>query len=543
MSPKRKNLVAIIAGVLLLGLPSATFNYRLNGVVERQSQEEMEFAARRTIALAESRISRAVAMLDELAGRGVNSCEPAHLEVLRQATFATTPVKELSIVAPDGSTLCSDLSGPLELRNVISSEPVARGSNIRLEVVRLGDRPVQLVRITRPGVEMANGLAALIPTELFIPQVSTQGGPVSIHARIATRNGTSIGQNAVSAESAAGENDAMAVVMPSERYTVDATLSLPRANIRASQNEFRALGAIITGVLALIIFAFLLLLPKRQRENPIVAIEQALKAGEIVPYYQPVVDIRTGQLRGAEVLARWCKPDGTIIMPGVFIPLAESSDLILELTRALMRQVCKDIGHAFAHRPHLRVWFNMVARHFADEEIVREMSELFKNSPLRLSQIVLEMTERQPIENLTETRRVIAALQGMGVLIAIDDVGTGHSGLSYILKLGVDIIKIDKMFVDLIGNDRNSTAIVETLIDLASNLRMEVVAEGVENFEQVVHLRNLGIRVAQGYVFAPPLPRSSFLQLVEALDSLPKQAAEEQALAAPVNYLLSARTA
>jgi sensor c-di-GMP phosphodiesterase-like protein len=133
---------------------------------------------------------------------------------------------------------------------------------------------------------------------------------------------------------------------------------------------------------------------------------------------------------------------------------------------------------------------------------------------------MLEVTERQPIENLTETRRVIAALQGIGVKVAIDDVGIGHSGLSYMLKLGVDVIKIDKMFIDSLGTDRNSNAIIETLIDLAQNMRMDVVAEGVETFEQVVHLRDLGIRAAQGYVFAPPLPGSAFLQLVEAIDPL-----------------------
>jgi sensor c-di-GMP phosphodiesterase-like protein len=107
------------------------------------------------------------------------------------------------------------------------------------------------------------------------------------------------------------------------------------------------------------------------------------------------------------------------------------------------------------------------------------------------------------------------------VRIAIDDVGTGHSGLSYMLKLGVDIIKIDKIFVDAIGTDRNSTTIVETLVDLAHNMRMDIVAEGVENFEQVMYLRELGIRSAQGYVFAPPLPGKAFLQLVEAMDALP----------------------
>ena len=120
---------------------------------------------------------------------------------------------------------------------------------------------------------------------------------------------------------------------------------------------------------------------------------------------------------------------------------------------------------------------------------------------MRLSQLVLEVTERQPIENLTETRRVIAALQGLGVKVAIDDVGTGHSGLSYMLKLGVDIIKIDKMFIDSLGTDRNSNTIIETLIDLAQNMRMDVIAEGVESFEQVRalarsrHPRGAGLRV------------------------------------------------
>jgi len=105
-------------------------------------------------------------------------------------------------------------------------------------------------------------------------------------------------------------------------------------------------------------------------------------------------------------------------------------------------------------------------------------------------------------------------------------VGTGHSGLSYILKLGVDMIKIDKMFVDAVGTDQNATTIVETLIDLAYNMRMDVVAEGVENFEQVTYLRDRGIRQAQGCLFAPPLPGSSFLQLIEAVDLLPKPVSE-----------------
>ena len=147
--------------------------------------------------------------------------------------------------------------------------------------------------------------------------------------------------------------------------------------------------------------------------------------------------------------------------------------------------------------------------------------------------MLLEVTERQALDNLTVARRVIAALQGLGVHVGIDDLGTGHSGLSYMLKLGVDFIKIDKMFVDAIDTERYSTTIIETLVDLARDMRMEIIAEGVETFEQVQHLRARGIKKAQGYVFAPPLPGSSFLKLLAASDAggVAKEAPAAQAAA------------
>jgi sensor c-di-GMP phosphodiesterase-like protein len=280
-----------------------------------------------------------------------------------------------------------------------------------------------------------------------------------------------------------------------------------------------------------VIVGFSLILPARRGIDPVAEIERALKAGELVPYFQPVVDITTGRLRGAEVLIRWRKADGSLVLPASFIPLLESSGLITKVTRALMRRARDQVGAAYGRRPDLNIGFNLAASHFADETIVRDVRDIFENSAIRLSQVSLEVTERQPLENLTETRRIIAALQGLGVSIAIDDVGTGHSGLSYMLKLGVDIIKIDKMFIDAIGTDSNSAAIIETLIELARNLRMDIIAEGVESFEQVVFLRDLGVRAAQGYVFSPPLPAKSFLQLIEAID--PMSPASDQPAVAP----------
>ena len=123
------------------------------------------------------------------------------------------------------------------------------------------------------------------------------------------------------------------------------------------------------------------------------------------------------------------------------------------------------------------------------------------------------------------------------VRFAIDDVGAGHGGLSYLLKLGVDIIKIDKLFVDAIGAERHSTAIIASLVELARSMRIDIVAEGVENFEQVAYLRDHGIRLAQGYVFAPPLPSSSFLQLLEATHPAVSPAVENRRPAGVARYV------
>ena len=519
MSPRQKFLAAIAIGVVLAGPPVAALNIWLGGLVERQGRDELDVEARRHLALSDVRVVRAVTVLDELAARGIDSCRIAHVEALRQATFSTTPVKELSIIAPDGRTLCTDVGNQPEQRKVISSEPLSAGSRNLLEVVRLGGQSVQWLRIRRPGTGNGNGLAALIPAALFTPQVSTAGGPLKFQARMLTAGGALIAESGDVASAASGD-DVLVANLSSSKYGLQAVISASSASLAANQADLRALGTIASGLIAIIILALSVLMPRRERDNPIDEIERAMKAGEFVPYFQPIVDIRSGRLRGAEVLIRWRKSDGTIVPPATFIPLAESSGLIIEMTRALMRRVCREAGAVLGARQHLKVGFNLTARHFANEEIVDDVRKIFKNSLLKLSQIVLEVTERQPIENLTETRRVIAALQGLGVKIAIDDVGTGHSGLSYMLKLGVDIIKIDKLFIDSVGTDRHSNTIIETLIDLAQNMRMDVIAEGVESFEQVLQLRDLGIRAAQGFVFSPPLPCSAFLQLVETTDPL-----------------------
>jgi sensor c-di-GMP phosphodiesterase-like protein len=522
----RRNIFAIVVGVVLAGTPLVAFNFWLEALIDRQGEAEVGTSAKRAIALAETRVKDTVGALDSLASRGVGSCEPAQVEAMRYAAFNTIPVKEVSVVGPDAETLCTDLGLPLGERTMLSSELLVGSTGYWFDIIKLpaGERMVRLRRQVGPG---PNGIAALVPTTLFLPQVSTHGGPFSGYARIMTRQGTVIGEVGARPHDGVGQN--FAADIKSDKFGFDVEILSSRARIAAEHADLRWFAIFAAGVIMIVATGFVVLVPQRSSRNPMDEIAQALEAEEFVPYYQPIVDIRTGQLRGAEVLVRWRKPDGTLVLPGAFIPLMESSDLILDLTRNLMRRVCVEAGPTIGRRPDLKISFNFAGKLFSEPTIVKDVRNIFVNSPIKFSQVVLEVTERDPIENFTETRQIIAALQGLGVRIAIDDVGTGHSGLSYMLKLGVDIIKIDKMFVDAIGTDRNSTTIVETLVDLARNMRMDVVAEGVENFEQVMHLRALGVRSAQGYVFAPPLPGSSFLQLVEAIDPLQPAAADSTA--------------
>ena len=383
MSPRRKLLVAIGIGVVLAGPPVAALNLWLGSLVDRQGQEELDMAARRHMVLSEARIERAVSALDELAARGVDSCRVTHVDALRQMTFAATPVKELSIIAADGRTLCTDVGNqPRSAQGALVRAAVGR----QPQLARTGSpwwtfralashppsrrhrqrhrRPYSGVAVRAAGLD--HGHAASLP------------GPDAHRRRRGDRRNRRC--HAASSSDPQPGGDVIVSELASSRYGLKATVSASHRELAANQGDLRALGTIASGLLAIAILALSLLLPKRDRDNPIEEIERALKAGEFVPYFQPIVDIRSGRLRGAEVLIRWRKPDGTIIPPASFIPLCESSGLIIDVTRALMRRVCQEAGAVIGARPHLKIGFNLTARHFANEEIVEDVRKIFTKS-------------------------------------------------------------------------------------------------------------------------------------------------------------------
>jgi sensor c-di-GMP phosphodiesterase-like protein len=508
---KDYKLLAAMLGILV----TAGAAFWVAAWLQKQGGAAGSATANWTIGNIDGQIGRTVAVLDDLAQRGLDGCSEVGRDALRQAVVRAGPVKELSLVNSHGETLCTDRGGAIAPREVVSTAPTANPA-ILLDVVQFGPGDDRMLRVRRLLSRPQVSLAAMLPVDVLLPQVMADGTPFNGYARIALADDTLVGAAGLSVDAESREK-LTASRARSDRYGLVVTAAATRGDAFATYDDVHRTGMIVTGLLALVILVAVLIRPWREPPGPFFEIERAIGAGELVPYYQPIVDIKSGAIVGAEVLVRWRKDDGTLVQPTTFVPLLEPTDLIVNMTRSIMQQASEEVGPLLAHRGQLYVSFNVAPRHLTDG-LIDDLASIFVGGPISMSQIVIELTERYEIEDLATTRDLITALQSLGCRVAIDDVGTGHNGLSYILKLGVDIIKIDKMFVDAIRTEMHSQAIVDTLVDLARNLRMQIIAEGVETFEQVVVLRDRGISSAQGFVFAPPLPGAAFVQLVEALD-------------------------
>lgn len=240
----------------------------------------------------------------------------------------------------------------------------------------------------------------------------------------------------------------------------------------------------------------------------------AITLGHIVPYYQPVVDLGSGRIVGAEALARWRKPDGTLVSPAEFIPVAEQTGLVTSIDMAVLSQACPQVqAWTEAGLGRLRVSCNISARHLQRGNLSGGIRAILDASGLPAAQLALEVTETVYMENIDKARTMLDAVTDLGVRILLDDFGTGYSSLSYLQSLSFDVIKIDRSFVKDLP-DASSLALLRAMLGIAAGLGVISLAEGVETMEQFVLLKSLGCGRGQGYLFSPPVPVAQFEELL-----------------------------
>jgi diguanylate cyclase (GGDEF)-like protein len=244
-------------------------------------------------------------------------------------------------------------------------------------------------------------------------------------------------------------------------------------------------------------------------------LRQALEEGEFMLYYQPKVSVKSGEIIGNEALLRWRHPERGILTPDKFLSVVEDSDLIVPVGEWVLRTACQQTKDwQSAGFPHIPVSVNIASRQFTSGSLQATVCRVLSETGLAPRYLELELTERLLIENAGAAIEALDELKKIGVLISIDDFGTGYSSLNYLKRFPIDVLKIDKSFVrDMVTHEKDA-AITSAIISLAHNLQLGLIAEGVEDLNQVEFLQSRGCNEVQGYLFSRPLPPEEFQQLL-----------------------------
>jgi diguanylate cyclase (GGDEF)-like protein len=240
--------------------------------------------------------------------------------------------------------------------------------------------------------------------------------------------------------------------------------------------------------------------------------------GELVLHYQPEVSLRTNRIAAVEALVRWQHPTWGLVAPGEFVPVAETTNLILEVGSWVLDAATAQCG-AWRARYGDRtptVAINVAARQFAQDDFVELVAGALARSGAEPGDLCLEITESVHMDDVERTRATRTRLKGLGVLLAVDDFGTGYSSLSYLRRFPVDVLKVDQSFVSGLGHDPEDSAIVQAVVHMGRALRLTTVAEGVETGHHVIELRELDCDLAQGYHFARPAPADALTEVLDA---------------------------
>ncbi|WP_420414819.1 EAL domain-containing protein [Roseibium sp.] len=520
----------VLVALVLATTPLFVINIILNQFAESRALEEMQSMGQVSVHRAEEAITTTVSLLQRLDRDNVQTCAAEDRAIYEQLIIEYGMIDAIGMVDASGQRMCiipdRELTAEVVLPPLRTDGPLV-GIGM-LERQYLGARAA----VVSWDLKNENRLFAEVTPSV----IAMDPGPEYLRSyrRTELRLGDNLLWYSVGGYTSEESDPSkmLSVDVASELYPLIATVKAPVSAAIQVVQQLKVIAAAACAGIALLFVAIGVWYswrPESEANDEFVA---AIRNGEFIPYYQPVMDIETKRVRGCEVLMRWRRPNGMIVSPGQFMAYAEANGHIFDMTRHMMRVSSEEVGKLYGENPDFKLSINLFAGHFLDREIVADIKSIFENSEISYQQIVVEVTERYPLEDMDLARKIMAEMQALGVRVALDDVGTGHGGMAYLQKLGVDIIKIDKMFIDSISSDDNSTTIVDSMVELADNLGMGIIAEGVEEEEQIDRLMELGVTAAQGYYFAQPMPAKEFIEFAERIEDEARERARIAAEAA-----------
>lgn len=491
--------VVVLSLSALLGTKVAYEYFHL-----KQNKTYLEDLNERQLVRAELAADYAVLALHEANVNSANTCSAESIDSLSSILYSRGNIKDIAILDQAGSISCTAIASEKAITQFNLSEKKSFPSlNDNIKFLEAGQGNDGLIGVAWQFED--HGLMALINLDTLLFDVFPSDWRDNSVASIGFDPENLIGARD---STMAMQTDLITYGASSLRYPIYVELSVKEKQLIMHQRENELVFIISGGILGLI-FSLLVAQLLSRPDNPVTLIKRGIAGDEFIPYVQPLFDLKNRKIIGGEALMRWVKPNGEMIPPYKFIPIAEDSGLIVQMTRTIIRQTLDQVGDILNRDHSLKISFNIIPADLASDCFVKELTGIVGCCNVRPEQIVLEITERQEIEDIKKTVEQIQILKDFGFRVALDDTGTGHNGLSYVQDLQADIIKIDKKFVDFISDD-GGDEIVQMLVQLAKRMKMETIAEGIETEEQARILTKLGVDQGQGYLVAKPMPPEEF---------------------------------
>ncbi|MCL1500246.1 EAL domain-containing protein [Xanthomonas nasturtii] len=507
---KRQRIISVTVLLVLLcaTLPIGLSYYLAWRLALSREESRLSQLAALSIRRTETAFDEAHGALLSMAASQAPPCSPAHLAQMRALVLTSHYIVELGHFQ-QGRLRCTSWGQlPDSVPQTAADFVVKRGIAVTTRLLPLANpqHPLMALQLDDYNVLInPNTLADInIPPGLQLA-IGTPDG------QLLSSTGTAAEQLLVEAPADSAPDPERAQVLSGRDRRGDwaAVVTEPVAYLRGPLAAAR-LQVVPAGVAVALLLVGVVLWISRRRLSPLARLEIAVQRGEFIVHYQPIIALDSGACVGAEALVRWQQPDGVLVPPDAFIPLAEESGLILPITDLVVAEVIRELGLTLAADPDLHVAINVSAEDIKSGRVQSVLAQALRGTGVDSGQLWVEATERS-LMDIDAARTTITHLRGAGHTVSIDDFGTGYSSLQYLQGLPLDALKIDKSFVDTIGTHSATSAVTAHIIEMAKTLRLRTIAEGVERQEQLDYLRAHGVDLAQGWLFSRALPATGFI--------------------------------
>ncbi|MEQ1486084.1 EAL domain-containing protein [Methyloglobulus sp.] len=511
-------LIALLPEAFMLG---ASYVW-----IETSIEHEMSFLADATARRADNILKVTQSNLKQLAEQTSARCDQSAVDFMRDKVFKVMYIRETGIIN-DNKLMCNNVKlfkPPVEITNIEQRRIPDKDGDITL-IPPLPTLQGGKSILVNYRVSASSYVNALIDPDIFaefheyvrlgevsgVFLVREDGKAVISFGSMPERDLPPITANA---EHIRLYHENLFSIYKSDDFPIYAVVAASPTFIFKQWCQDALFLAALGGFMSV---ALIFLLKKNRRRSNLLQDElwQAIDKNELCIHYQPIIDMVNNRCVGAEALIRWQHPDRGMIMPLVFIPIAEQTGMIRYITHWLIHRVELELGDFLIRNPDIHISINLSPADLgADGNKAVSDDLLFKRIPHK--QIIYEITEHSLMpDHVKSVYEIMESLRKKGAKLAVDDFGTGYSSLSYLQRFPLDYLKIDKAFVDTIQSETSSTGLIDHVINIASAMQYDLIAEGIEHNHQMTYLKGHGVRFGQGFYFAKPSPVKEFIAFIK----------------------------